>query len=213
MRLDEMIAVGHRLHVYHRDRAYPSLLLDLEGQSIYIGVPQLAGRWITFPPGSEIEVAFGVSDKGLFRFTALVEGEVRMPAPALKLTVTGQIVRQQQRRFFRLSAQLPVNFRPITVPESHRTFITFVGYTADLSAGGLLFVSDEHLVEGDILELDFLLGDVEVLGLLAEVVRSTNGSDGLHTVAVSFLDVDRRTEAAIIRWIFQEQARRRRLGL
>ncbi len=209
-----MIKSGHRLQVYHRDRAYPSMLLDTDAQSIYIGVPQFAGRTVTFPPESEVEVTFGVSGRGLFRFSALVEGETRIPAPALKLRLTGQITREQQRRFFRLGTHLQINFRVITEPGAHRSFITHVGHTADLSAGGMLFVTtDEQLVEGDIIELDFLLGDTEILGVLAEVVRAVHESDGQHTVAVSFVDLDRRTEAAIVKWIFQEQARRRRLGL
>jgi c-di-GMP-binding flagellar brake protein YcgR len=189
------------------------MLLDYDDQFMYVAVIQQGGRWVHLQPGSQLEVAFGVSDRGYFRFPTSVIAEVNLPAPALKIPYPGNLDRLQQRRFFRLETQLPLSFRVITDLKSHQSLITYAAHTLDLSAGGLQLQAPERIVEGDLLEVDLLLGNQTQVSLVASVRRATQQFDGTYQVAIEFTQLEPKQENLIIRWVFQEQARRRRLGL
>ena len=213
MKLGDLLTVGQGLQLYWERRAYPSMLLDYDGQFMYVGVIQQTGRWVHLQPGSELEVAFGVLDCGYFRFATLVAAEVNLPAPALKLPYPENLDRLQQRHFFRLEAQAPLSFRVITDLHSHQSLITYAAHTLDLSAGGLQLTATESIRECDVLEVDLLLGNQPLVSLQAVVRRVIPQFDGTYQVAIEFTDLDRRQEDLIIRWVFHEQVRRRRLGL
>lgn len=213
MKLGELLTVGHGIQISWQGRTYPSMLLDYDDQYMYVSVIGFAGRWEHLSPGAQLEVAFGVQNRGYFRFQANVVAEVNLPAPAIKLPYPDNMDRVQQRRFFRLAVQIPVNYRVITDLRSHQAMITYPAHTIDLSAGGLQLLTNEGSRVGDLLEIDLLLGTPGVISLLAEVRRAVRQFDGTYQVAVEYTELDRRQEDLIIRWVFQEQARRRRLGL
>ena len=213
MRLQELLAIGQKLHVKWHGRTYPSLLLDIDDSYLYVGVIQSLGVQVHLAPGAEIEVAFGIEDKGYFRFSSVVEEEVVTPAPALKLAWPTHLVRVQQRMHYRLSVQLPFVWRLVNNRSLHSSFISNLSHTVNISGGGLQFVSEERLSSGDRLELDLLLNPQPQIGLLAEVLRVADNFDGTYQVAVKFVDLSRMHEEAIVRYIFQEQVRRRRLEL
>jgi len=213
VKLGELLTVGHGIQISWQGRTYPSMLLDHDDRHMYVSVIGDAGRWVHLSPGTQLEVAFGVPNRGYFRFQASVVAEVNLPAPAIKLPYPDNMDHVQQRRFFRLSVQIPVNYRVITDLRSHQAMITYPAHTIDLSAGGLQLLTNEGARVDDLLEIDLLLGASGVVSLLAEVRRTVRQFDGTYQVAVEYTELDRRQEDLIIRWVFQEQARRRRLGL
>lgn len=213
MKLGDLLIVGHGIQISWQGRTYPSMLLDYDDQFIYVSVIGEAGRWAHLSPGTQLEVAFGVQDRGYFRFQANVAAQVSLPAPAIKIPYPDNMDRMQQRRFFRLAVQIPVNYRVITDLRSHQSMITYPAHTVDLSAGGLQLLTADGARVGDLLEVDLLLGAHGVISLLAVARRVVQQFDGTYQVAVEYTELDRRQEDLIIRWVFQEQARRRRLGL
>lgn len=213
MKLADLVKVGHAIQILWQHRTFPSMLLDFDDQFMYVAVIQLSGRWIHLPAGTELEVAFGVPGRGYFRFPTTVIAEVSLPAPALKLPHPENMDRLQQRRFFRLEAQLPLSYRVVNDLKSHQALISNPAHTADLSAGGMQLLSTEAVTRGDRLEVDLLLGRHPLVSLQAVVRRVLPQHDNSYQVALEFTDLDRKQEDEIIRWVFQEQARRRRLGL
>ena len=191
------------------------MLLDADDQGAYldIGVLQASGEQIYLSPGTLVTVGFGVPDKGYYTFDTTVIEQVLLPAPAVRLAYPQQIRRIQQRQHYRFSLQLPISFRVVNDLESHRSFITCTGYTLNISGGGLQLVTREPLVYGDWLEIDICSSSLQQIGLMARVLRVSDNLDNTCQASVQFHDIKRQDEEAIIRFIYQEQARRRRLEM
>lgn len=214
MKLDQIMEIGQQVQLHHRKGAYTCFLLDVTGELIYISVPQLRGRWVSLPAGEEVTLSFGVKDRGIVRGTTQVQAQLSRPAPALVLRAPAKLERDQQRHFYRLPVHLPVNYRIVTSLSAHRALHTYTAQAHDISAGGMYLIAQYPLQDGDLLELDFYLADVLFSSLLATVVRTIwQESSSNHGYGLQFRTMPARIEESIVRWVFQEQSRRRRLGL
>lgn len=211
--LRERLTIGQRLQVTWKNRVYSSLLLDIGNTYLDIGVIQCLGEQIYLAPGASVTVGFGVPDRGYYRFTTTALEEIAEPGPAVRLAYPTQIERVQQRRHYRLPVLIPFSFRVINDLKAHRALITCQGHTVDISGGGMQFVSQEELKFGDHLEFDMPEGLALASGLVGVVLRTVDNFDGTYQASIQFEGIDRQQEEAIIRFIFQEQVRRRRLQL
>lgn len=209
--LRERLTIGQRLHVTWRNRVYSSLLLDIGSTYLDIGVIQSLGEQIHLSPGAEVTIGFGIPESGYYRFQTTVLAEIAQPGPAVRIAYPTQVERVQQRRHYRLPVLLPFSFRVLNDLKSHRSFITHQGTTVDISGGGMQFVSQEDLRFGDKLEIDLPAVLGLTAGIIATVLRTTDNFDGTYQASVQFENLDRQQEEAIIRFIFQEQVRRRRM--
>ncbi|HBK86089.1 MAG TPA: hypothetical protein DDZ53_08695 [Firmicutes bacterium] len=213
MKLQEILAIGQSLYVTWKGRVYSSLLLDIRSTYLDIGVIQSLGEHVYLFPGASVVVGFGVPDRGYFRFVTIVLDEFKDPAPFVRLAYPSKIERIQQRRHYRLPISIPFSYRVINDVRSHRSLITCQGHTVDISGGGLQFIGYEMLMYGDRLEIDMQYGQSLPMGLVGTVLRTMDNLDGTHQVSVQFESLDWQQEEAIIRFVFQEQVRRRRLQL
>lgn len=211
--LRERLTIGQRLQVTWKNRVYSSLLLDVGNTYLDIGVIQCLGEQIYLAPGALVTIGFGVPDRGYYRFNSTVIEEIAEPGPAVRLAYPTQIERVQQRKHYRLPVLIPFSFRVINDLKSHRALITCQGHTVDISGGGMQFVSQEELKFGDHLEIDMPEGLALASGLVGTVLRTVDNFDGTYQASIQFEGIDRQQEEAIIRFIFQEQVRRRRLQL
>lgn len=211
--LREILAIGQRLQVTWKNRVYSSLLLDISSNYLDIGVIQAVGEQIYLAPGTSVSIGFGVPAKGYYRFNTKVLQEIAEPGPAVRLAYPSQIERVQQRKHYRLPVLLQLSFRVINDLRSHRSMITCQGHTVDISGGGMQFVSQEELKFGDRLEVDMQAGQSLPSDLIGIVLRTVDNFDGTYQASIQFENMDRQQEEAIIRYIFQEQVRRRRLQL
>ncbi len=209
--LRERLAIGQRLHITWRNRVYSSLLLDVGNTYLDIGVIQSLGEQIHLAPGSEVTVGFGIPESGYYRFQTTVLAEIAEPGPAVRIAYPTQVERVQQRRHYRLPVLLAFSFRVINDLKSHRSLVTCQGHTVDISGGGMQFVSQEDLKFGDQLEIDLPAGLGLSAGIIGTVLRTADNFDGTYQASVQFENLDRQQEEAIIRFIFQEQVRRRRM--
>ncbi|NLW16246.1 MAG: hypothetical protein GX033_01060 [Firmicutes bacterium] len=211
--LRQKLNIGQRLNVTWNKKVYSSLLMDIGNNYLDIGVLQSLGEQIYLAPGSQVIIGFGIPESGYYRFQTTVLAEIAEPGPAVRVAYPTQIERVQQRRHYRLSISLLFSFRVINDLQSHRSFITHQGQTVDISGGGMQFVSQEDLKYGDRLEIDLpsILGVAS--GTIGTVLRTADNFDGTYQASVQFENMDRQQEEAIIRFIFQEQVRRRRMQL
>lgn len=211
--LRDRLVIGQSLHVTWSNRVYSSLLLDIGNTYLDIGVIQLLGKQVSLTPGATVIIGFGIPESGYFRFQTVVMETIAEPGPAVRIAFPTQLERVQQRKHYRLPVSLPLSFRVINNLQSHRSFITCLGHTVDISGGGMQFVSQEVLQFGDRLEIDLPSGLALSAGLAGVVLRTVDNFDGTYQTSVKFDGIDRQQEEAIIRFIFQEQVRRRRMQL
>lgn len=211
--LRDRLVIGQSLHVTWSSRVYSSLLLDVGDAYLDIGVIQLLGSQVSLVPGAAVIIGFGIPESGYYRFRTVVIETIAEPGPAVRVAFPTEIERVQQRRHYRLPVSLPLSFRVINDLKSHRSFITCQGHTVDLSGGGMQFVSQEVLGFGDRLEIDLPGGLASSGGLVGVVLRTTDNFDGTYLISLKFEGIDRQQEETIIRFIFQEQVRRRHMQL
>ena len=211
--IQKILTIGQRLHITWGNRVYSSLLLDVSDEHLDIGVIQRLGREVSLEPDEVLTVGFGLPDSGYYRFNTVVIGMIFEPGPAVRLAIPEQVERVQQRRHYRLPINIPFSFRVINDLRSHRSFITHGGRTVDLSGGGMQFVCQEKLEFGDRLEIDITQNLILPYGMIGNVLRLVENADGFFQASLQFLNLERQQEEVIIRFIFQEQVRRRRLEL
>lgn len=83
-----------------------------------------------------------------------------------------------------------------------------VSATADLSAGGLGFISTSFYDVGTLLEVEFSLpdaGSTVPFRCRAEVVRTQPASDGGHDCGLSFVDLTSTTQRRLVRVVLELQ--------
>lgn len=211
MKLERYLTVGHRLNVIWHKSSYSSLLLDIGRDYLEIGVIQKLGRKIYLPLDATIKVGFGVPERGYFSFSSRVLQELTEPTPALRIAYPTVIERVQKRTHYRLGILLPISFRLLNNLKSHASFISHEGSTVDISGGGMQFISQYSLRPGDRLEVDFPIDAGLPYGLDAIILRVSDEFDGTYRASVQLKDIERQQEEAIVRYVFQEQVRRRRL--
>ena len=106
----------------------------------------------------------------------------------------------EKRRFLRLSDYFKVTFVPTDEFGSAQTAVApEVGYSKNLSLGGICFVTDGDVEVGDTIRAEINIpeidGPIEVVG---EVVRNHPVAGARHEIAVKFLpfgmDEDQRSK-------------------
>lgn len=101
---------------------------------------------------------------------------------------------EDRRTFFRLDIETRIDYKVIKIkPKEFKQSdeIDYISNTKDISAGGLVFVSNDPLPLGAILELRIsLLDEDKPMQCLARVVRvEERVTDNIYNIAVCFLDV------------------------
>ncbi|MBO8126221.1 MAG: PilZ domain-containing protein [Firmicutes bacterium] len=222
--MDKLPKVGDRIKVRElREGApwYSSKVEDLLDDRISIDAPLKEGNIVAFPVGSKLQVHFERAD-ALYSFVSvivarrLVQGNLRLYDLELPKTVQ----RFQRRQMFRLDLVQEVKYKVLTLPYEDEA-ITLEeekkGSIKDISGGGVRLVIKDELPKGSVLEITFPKDSLNMT-LKGEIVNmyAKEGEElGLDKYAygIKFLDLDRRTQDAIVSFIFAEQRRRRQRDL
>jgi c-di-GMP-binding flagellar brake protein YcgR len=133
-----------------------------------------------------------------------------VPPETYALRRTGEWTRQQRRADVRVSTH-GLDFTVLRSaregdPEKECLPV------ADLSAGGASVRAAGYFEVGEEVRCVFDLPGEQSFDLRARVVRRSEsaGSSGRGRVAFQFLGVDHDHHAALLRWVYREQARRHR---
>lgn len=133
--------------------------------------------------------------------------------PLYVLSLPDEYTRVQQREFVRIPAMIDVCYAE--VPESGKEPAFINSHSLDLSAGGIRIVAKKNYPKGAHLLVRFSLplenGPVE-LNLLGTVVRTqpVEGSKTRFQVALKFIDIKRKQQDLIFRYIFNKMLEPRR---
>ncbi len=171
--------------------------------------------------GDTLVLEYLIEDDGRY----LVQGEVEERSPdCTVISLEGEWRRVQDRSFVRISThgievKLPdisgaslaeeLGEEPGAEPgeegEGHFEML-------DVSAGGIQFETDDDFEIGQEFVCQFELSDSSRYEFHSRVVRSEKkpGYASRYRVAVEFLDLTEEHCAQLLRWIYQEQSRRRK---
>lgn len=207
----------HMMPVLIRERAsdqwHASKVLDLlEGEEIVVAIAIERGYEIVLPAGAEVRLQTSHPD-GVRRHSARVLRRRDVPSPCLYLSWPQEVERIQRRAHIRVNVAVRVSIRFVLSPDepSH----TIVGYTADLSAGGVKLHLPRALAAEGPVEVEIELPEHGPLICKAHVVR-TGRSESMRGVArhwaalqyAGISDRNRRRIVGFVQAIQQEQIRR-----
>lgn len=160
-------------------------------------------------PGIHVRLRY-TGDAALFWFDTVIIRQTFDGIRLVGLAEPHRVFRAQRRGHVRLEISLPVRYRVLGTQEIHR------GRTLDLSAGGMAFFGDLYLCRGTSLEVKVDMRESGAFAAEGEIVWARPmdlGSKRRFQFGLRFTDIDERTQDRIMRFIFNQQGRLRRLGL
>ncbi len=190
------LTVGKLIRVKMDDAVVVARVHNLSDSGIWVAPSGEAGHMAGPGPGTKATVTYH-DDSGNYRFTSAVIS-CHAVLGYLLLAWPQEVRRTQERESFRLDVNLKARWWN---PES-RQWIN--SHTRDLSAGGTLLVGEGF---PDLVRVILTLPGRKIR-VKARVIRM----DG-DAAALEFSDISRTESEAITRFIFNEQQRRRRMGL
>ena len=191
---------------------YKSIVNDVypETSVVKIGMPSIKGVFIPIPRGTRMHIK-AFERQNLYEFDVLVLDKGRDEEGFYVLFVkTPPYVRRVQRRnFVRLRCALKGKYKRSTAEFWH----SFT--TRDISAGGMSFLTEEHLLDSEVLlvNLEFEEG-LELKEQLTQIIRrlKMDRTDRNLVYAAKFLDIEPELQDKIIKHIFKVQIKLRKEG-
>lgn len=164
--------------------------------------------------GDAVRAQRRVPEDARYTLNALVEVG---GAPIVVVRPLGPWMRVQQREFvrFRLTATATANLRADTSrgllsAGSLDPEIIVNSRVIDISAGGLQLECDVDMNVGERLQVTFQLPEVGAVETASMVVRRTRGARGGNRYGVKFIGLPADVETRVLRWIYDQQLRKRR---
>ncbi len=149
----------------------------------------------------------------------------------IETELRSQVTRYQRREFVRFDAILPVRILPLvtaiesdgldeetvtrlladrTLTEPLRGEDALKGVTLDISGGGLRFICGQKIEVGTLAACAVFLTDKISVDANIRIVRSETDPEDRATASAKFIGMDDDRRGKIIRYIFEEQSRRKK---
>jgi len=184
--------------------------VDFERNILTLSMPSFKGRLVPLPRGTRCTVK--VIDKSAlytFRTVVLESGRGADGFPITKVPFPENLQRIQRRRYKRLELVLDGTFRFSAEDPTPKRFVT-----KDFSAGGMLMVTSEVLMVGQVIFVDLFLEE----GLRLEnhptrVVREAGVTpEGLRMYGMEFLNVPPNLEKKLVTYVFKKELEMKKKG-
>ncbi|NPV72523.1 MAG: hypothetical protein HPY89_01745 [Pelotomaculum sp.] len=185
---------------------------DIGEDEFCVSIPFRGTMPMILRSGDPVKVSM-VNEGARIEFNSRVTGWRADNIPMYVLSIPDEYRRVQEREFVRIPAMLDVFYAEVPEPGAGPVFID--SYSLDLSAGGIRIVAKKNYPKGAHLLVRFSLplenGPVE-LNLLGTVVRTqpVEGSKTRFQVALKFIDIKRKQQDLIFRYIFNKMLEPRR---
>ena len=212
-------AINQRVTIYIPQGSwkgrYSTYMEALDEATVRVAHPMFGSALVPLMPGDQVVVEY-LESGGRIGFEATVVQRTGDQIPGLILTrpKPEEIRRLQLRDFVRLDVSLPLEYVPCGArPSGEKGEVPLApGRVIDLSGGGALILTDEDFQVGARLDLVLHLPK-RLIPAEAEVVRRVTDVEGPIRLGVRFTAIDERDREYIVKYIFAEQRRRRKLGL
>lgn len=195
-------------------RSCPAQVRELQGGVVTVALLEGFPEWVVEgPSGRQVRLIRATENAALALKARHLETVVA-PVPLLILEREGTWERVQRRKDVRLPIVIEVQEAALLVGEGEEPK-PISAMILDISAGGLLIHSRLPMPEGALLRIKFQLPKLPPpIEAEVEVVKSTAARGLLgeyHRARARFIGLPRRERGRILRFILQEQARRRML--
>ncbi len=192
-------------------KTYVSQLLDQkEDSKLVIAMPMEGGKMVVFNVGDRYNMFF-YTQAGLYYCIAQVSARYRSGALfMLEMECASDIERFQRRQFFRLNCIVDVKYRSVDAQTEMEP-----GTIIDISGGGIRFNAENSYTPGDELVVEFCLtivGKLEKFRIRVRIIASTPlpNKERVYENRAEFLDINEANREAIVKYVFEEERRRRK---
>lgn len=237
--ISRTLAVGNKIEMTEivsknteEKKVYVSQILEFdeeEEEILKVAMPILEGKLIPLQVGSRFHMNF-YGNQGMYLADCVVENRFREGnVYVMVVRLTTDLKKNQRRQYYRMNWYYHLKFKIFTVEEmeqynkskkipetiQEREFLE--GTTLDLSGGGVRFVTREEVSKNDMLFLQMAFQaeeGVRTFDIPAVVIasNSTRKDPGLYEVRVCFMDIPERNREFIIKYIFNEERKKRQGG-
>lgn len=207
-------------------KVYGSAVYDILSEDrLEIYMPMEKSKLILLPIDTEYDLYFYTS-AGLYQcFAKVVDRYKTEHKYLLLLELTTDLRKFQRREFYRLSCALEMDIRPFEKEEvrafekNEKLIIpdipTKKGVIVDISGGGLRFVGRYVYEPESLVWSSYRLmqdGKTKTYMLAAQIISSTpvEGKQGVFEHRAKFVHIDTAEREEIIRFIFEEERRKRK---
>jgi len=153
-----------------------------------------------------------------YRFFARVTQRLQRDGRSLlRITRTSVIDVAQRRQYYRFKYSIPFKYRVITKYEKSRDIPFIDGKTADISGSGLCFTTNDELNKDSLIECELTIKGKHIY-LVGRITRCTRNSVNENNqyeydVGVLFSEIEEHNRDIIIKFIFDEERRRRQIQI
>ncbi|WP_408954532.1 flagellar brake protein [Natroniella sp. ANB-PHB2] len=213
------------LHEQYEDKYSAQIADILTEDTFLITNPFANGKLIKISNGTKGTV-FLQKQNGLYRIPVTVISKEVDVTPLLKLKISGQIKRTQERKSFRLEIYEETEYELVGAEVFQAENITGIdgeendhkALIVDISAGGLKMKMQTmmELEEEEIIRINLDFADLSVTKVLGQVVRVTEKIENdqkKYIVGVKFVNLAKEHKDKLVKWIFDKQRELRQKGL
>lgn len=206
-------------------KIYRTKVFDvLSEDQLEIMMPIEKGKVILLPVDRQFDLSFYTS-KGLYQcFARVLDRYKSNNVYIVVMELTSNLRKRQRREYYRLGCALEVGFRKLTAQEAaglaQNRFRAAgnlplkTGTVADISGGGMRFLSDSGFEVGTLICCSYALpakGGEKRYYLAGRILRSEEieGKPGVFENRVQYINIDVDEREEIIKYIFEEERRQR----
>lgn len=235
--LSKYIALGSKVELEVIDRVlqddgsylkkkYESKVVDIiTDDRLVVNMPVEQGNTVLLPVGSEYDIHI-FTPEGLFQCIVRVvnrykDGEKYL----LEIEIISNLVKYQRREYYRYSCMLPIKFRLLTQDEKaefkETKKVTLIelpmsdGEIVNISGGGMRFLTKDICEPNDLIITDYSIIDGKEFSHIAKILAvkplDNPSKDADFEVRAQFVNIENDERVMIIKYIFEEERKKRKL--
>ena len=188
------------------------------------------GHVVAVSPNTRLDACFYTA-KGLYHGrVVVVERMKEANMHVMTVELQYELKKFQRRQYYRLSCTMDLQYRPMDdeekenflktkeLPEPERVYDLMDGVALDFSGGGIRFISRAKYEKNDLMYIKLKISYEDacrIYLLVGKVVASAEGKNGRKNYEnrVEFIELDSKIREEIIRYIFREERRQRKMDL
>lgn len=208
---DFRVKINDRVEVIKDEKAYKSLIVDIQDDFLKINLPVNDGNYLMLHSNEKIEMNSYLDDGRCYKFyTTIISRGKENNIIYYKMSLPFDIEKIQRRNFFRVDLTNIVEYKKITlVEEEDFDNIPYKkGIMVDLSAGGLKLKIRETIKNGDLLLVKMKLNETE-MNLKCDIVRIQDTEDKEQLCGLRFINIAPAQSELIVSELFKIMRRQR----
>lgn len=214
-----------------RKKVYVSQVYDIIDETkLKVAMPIENGHIVAVSTNTRLDACFYTS-KGLYHGRVVViERMKENNIYSMIVELQYELKKFQRRQYYRLSCTMDLKYRLMEdneyddfmmngrIPDESDIQGLEDGVALDFSGGGVRFISDKKYNKDDFMYICLKISyddRCRIYLLAGRVIASAEGKNGMHTYEnrVEFVDLDSKIREEIIKYIFNEERRQRKMDV